>query len=148
MEGNMISIKNYTILNLREIAKSNNYRGYSKMNKQDLYDFLKEKDSKQLIPKVGIPKPIVRGKLWEFVQLDRNYAEFMTYDRFDPNYKFLEGAFDKAYTTYRISGIYGASLEVYLENAKTSFYKLVKPETYKVQLKLVTEWFDFAMCET
>ena len=36
----MKDIKNYTILNLRKIARENNYTGYTKLNKKDLYDLL------------------------------------------------------------------------------------------------------------
>ena len=36
----MEDIKNYTILTLKKMARRNNYTGYTKMNKLDLYNFL------------------------------------------------------------------------------------------------------------
>ena len=86
MEGNMNSIESYKISDLREIAKQNNYRGYYKMNKRDLYDFLVRKQSEMLVPNIGIPttNPV---KSWEEIQREVNFIEFMEYDRFKPNYK-------------------------------------------------------------
>ena len=56
----MEDIKNYTILNLKKMARQNNYTGYTKMNKLDLYNFLNSKNIDNttiLQPIKGIPKP-------------------------------------------------------------------------------------------
>ena len=65
----------------------------------------------------------------------------MAYDWFKPNYKMHEHAFKKSYSTYRISGIDGVGVPTYLENARSSYEDLPKPNHYKVQLILWTEWF-------
>ena len=74
----MNSIESYKISDLREIAKNNNYRGYYKMKKRDLYDFLVRKQSEMLVPNIGIPttNPIVVKKSWEERQREINYARF------------------------------------------------------------------------
>ena len=139
----MNSIESYKISDLREIAKQNNYFGFSRMNKRDLYDFLVRKQSEMLVPNIGIPIPIpiVVKKPWEERQREINYVEFMAYDRFKPNYKEHEHAFKKSYITYRISGINGIGVPTYLENARETYENLSKPDHYKVQLILWTEWF-------
>ena len=61
----MEDIKNYTILNLKKMARQNNYTGYTKMNKLDLYNFLNSKNIDNtpiLQPIKGIPKPLDKKK--------------------------------------------------------------------------------------
>ena len=142
MEGNMNSIESYKISDLREIAKQNNYRGYYSMSKKDLYDYIVREQSNILVPKEGIPIPnkIIKRKSWEQRQQELNYIEYLTYDSFNPLNKDHKNAFKKAYSTYRISGIFDVSIPIYLENARSSFNILKKPYSYKVQLTLYTEW--------
>ena len=135
----MEDIKNYTILNLRKIARENHYTGYTKLNKKDLYDLLSI-----LKPIKGIPKPKPLDKTWEENQRDINYAEFMAYDKFEPNVKIHSHALKKAYMTYRISGIDGGELENYMINSRNAVEKVMSSITmtnYKIQLILWTEWF-------
>ena len=145
----MENIKNYTILNLKKMARQNNYTGYTKMNKLDLYNFLNSKniDNTQILqPIKGIPKPLdkKKKKTWEENQRDINYAEFMAHDKFEPNVKIHNHALKQAYVTYRISGIDGGSIENYMKNAKNTVEKIISSITmtnYKIQLILWTEWF-------
>ena len=145
----MEDIKNYTILTLKKMARQNNYTGYTKMNKLDLYNFLNSKNidnTSILQPIKGIPKPLdkKKKKTWEEVQRDINYAEFMAYDKFEPNVKIHNHALKQAYVTYRISGIDGGSIENYMKNAKNTVEKIMSSITmtnYKIQLILWTEWF-------
>ena len=92
------------------------------------------------------PKPLdkKKKKTWEEVQRDINYAEFMAYDKFEPNVKIHNHALKQAYVTYRISGIDGGSIENYMKNAKITVEKIISSITmtnYKIQLILWTEWF-------
>ena len=138
----MEDIKNYTILTLKKMARQNNYTGYTKMNKLDLYNFLNSKNIDKtpiLRPIKGIPKPLDKKtkKTWEENQRDINYAEFMAYDKFEPNFEIHNHALKQAYMTYRISGIDGGSIENYMKNAKNTVEKIMSSITmtnYKIQL--------------
>ena len=61
----MEDIKNYTILTLKKMARQNNYTGYTKMNKLDLYNFLNSRNIDNtpiLQPIKSIPKPLDKKK--------------------------------------------------------------------------------------
>ena len=82
--------------------------------------------------------------MWEENQRDINYAEFMAYDKFEPNVKIHNNALKQAYVAYRISVIDGGSIENYMKNAKNTVEKIMSSITitnYKIQLILWTEWF-------
>ena len=131
----MKSIENYKVSDLKEIAKRHGYSGYTKMKKLVLYNFLREKELER--PELRVIERVIT---WEDEHSELNLIDYRRFGFFVPSYKVLKSSNNKLWREYRISGIEGMYVSDYLEYARSVYEELDKPDNFKVQLILWTEW--------